>query len=233
MVFYLFTIVNNKNHCYYLTMKKAFIFDLDGTLTNSIYDIGDSVNYLLEQRGLPLHSYEEYCTYMGMGIGVTLSRAMPGYDNLPEEEKTALRKAYTIHNQEHCLDKTLPYEGIPETLRTLEVRGTVLGIFTNKPQPLADKIAAYLLKEFNFAFILGDVEGSPMKPDPSRMLVKLETLGINTADTVFVGDGQPDIITAKRAGMLACGVSWGFKGPEEVKGADIIIDYPRQLLDIA
>ena len=79
-------------------MKKAFIFDLDGTLANTIYDIGDSVNYLLTKRGLPLHSYEEYLSYMGMGINVTLSRAMPGYDDLPEEEKTALRKAYSAHN---------------------------------------------------------------------------------------------------------------------------------------
>ena len=214
-------------------MKKAFIFDLDGTLTNSIYDIGDSVNHLLAQRGLPLHSYEEYCSYMGMGIGVTLSRAMPGYDNLPEEEKAALRKAYTTHNQEHCLDKTRPYEGIPEALKTLEERGIVLGIFTNKPQPLAVKIAAFLLKEFNFAFILGDTEGAPMKPDPARMLAELEKLGINAADSVFVGDGKPDVVTAKRAGMFACGVSWGFKGPKEVEGSDIIINHPRELLDIS
>ena len=213
-------------------MKKAFIFDLDGTLTNSIYDIGDSVNHLLSQRGLPLHSYEEYLTYMGMGIGVTLSRAMPGYDTLPEEEKAMLRKAYTTHNAEHCLDKTLPYEGMPETLKTLEERGMALGIFSNKPQPLVTKIALFLFKGHNFAFMLGDVEGAPMKPDPARMIAELDKLGISAADSVFVGDGKPDMVTAKRAGMFACGVSWGFKGLEELEGADIIIDHPRDLLDI-
>ncbi|MCL1928624.1 MAG: HAD family hydrolase [Treponema sp.] len=213
-------------------MKKAFIFDLDGTLTNSIYDIGDSVNYLLTQRGLPLHSYDEYQTYMGMGINVTLSKAMPGYDDLPEEEKAALRKAYTAHNEEHCLDKTRPYEGIPDALKALEERGMVMGIFSNKPQPLVTKIATFLFKDFTFAFMLGDVEGAPMKPDPARMLAELEKLGISAADSVFVGDGKPDVVTAKRAGMFACGVSWGFKGPEEVEGADIIVSHPREILDI-
>ena len=213
-------------------MKKAFIFDLDGTLANSIYDIGDSVNHLLAKLGLPLHTYEEYQNYMGMGINVTLSRAMPGYDDLPEEEKAALRKAYTAHNQEHCLDKTRPYEGLPEALKVLKERGIVMGIFSNKPQPLVIKISAFLYKDFNFAFVLGDIEGAPMKPDPVRMLTELEKLGITAADSVFVGDGRPDIVTARRAGMFACGVSWGFKGSEEVEGADLIINHPRELLDI-
>ena len=213
-------------------MKKAYIFDLDGTLVNSIYDIGDSVNYLLAQRGLPLHSYDEYYTYMGMGIGVTLSRAMPGYNDLPEDEKTALRKAYTAHNAEHCLDKTRPYEGMAETVKELSGRGMALGVFSNKPQALVTKVSASLFKGIHFNFVLGDVEGQPMKPDPARMMAELEKLGIRGADSVFVGDGKPDMVTAKRAGMLACGVSWGFKGPEELEGADLIISHPRELLDI-
>ena len=208
------------------------MFDLDGTLANSIYDIGDSVNYLLDQRGLPPHTYEEYRTYMGMGIGNTLRMAMPGFDGLSEEEKASLRKAYTAHNEEHCLDKTLPYEGIIDVLKILAERGVTMGIFTNKPQPLASKIAASLFRDFEFAFVLGDAEGLPMKPDPARMLAEMEKLNIDPSDTVFVGDGKPDIVTAKNAGMLACGVSWGFKGPEELEGADIIISHPRELLDL-
>jgi phosphoglycolate phosphatase len=214
-------------------MKKAFIFDLDGTLANSIYDIGDSVNFLLTQRGLPTHSYEEYQTYMGMGIGVTLSKAMPGYDALPPEEQAALRKAYTVHNEEHCLDKTRPYEGISEALAALAARGAVLGIFTNKPEVLGQKIAAFLFKDIRFAFVLGGLEGAPMKPDPVRVLAELEKLGIAAADAVFVGDGKPDIATGKNGGMFACGVIWGFKGEEELKEADSIIHHPRELLDLA
>jgi phosphoglycolate phosphatase len=213
-------------------MKKAYIFDLDGTLANSIYDIGDSVNYLLARRGLPLHTYEEYLTYMGMGIGVTLSRAMPGYDALPEDEKAALRKAYTVHNEAHCLDKTRPYEGVMETLKALAAGGAVLGIFTNKPEVLGKKIAASLFKGIDFAFILGGREGVPMKPDPSRVLMELEKLGIAPACAVFVGDGSPDIATGKNGGMIACGVTWGFKGMEELANADVIISRPQELLDI-
>jgi phosphoglycolate phosphatase len=214
-------------------MKKAYVFDLDGTLTNSIYDIGDSVNYLLAQRGLPLHTYDEYLTYMGMGIGVTLSKAMPGYDGLPPEEQAALRKAYTAHNEVHCLDKTKPYEGMAETLTALRDRGCVLGIFTNKPEVLGKKIAAELFRGIHFSFVLGGVEGKTMKPDPERVLAELEKLGIDPADAVFIGDGGPDIATGKNGGMTACGVTWGFKGTEELEGADVIIDHPKELLEIA
>jgi phosphoglycolate phosphatase len=215
------------------TVKKAYIFDLDGTLANSIYDIGDSVNYLLAQRGLPLRTYEEYLTFMGMGIGVTLSKAMPGYDALPPEEQAVLRNAYTVHNEEHCLDKTRPYAGITETLKALMEGGAVLGIFTNKPEVLGKKMADSLFEGIDFAFVLGGVEGAPMKPDPGRVLAELEKIGIAPADTVFVGDGGPDIATGKNGGMVACGVSWGFKGLEELDGADIIISHPRELLDIS
>jgi phosphoglycolate phosphatase len=213
-------------------MKKAYIFDLDGTLVNSIYDIGDSVNHLLAQRGLPPRTYEEYRAYMGMGIGVTLSRAMPGYDALPEEEKAALREAYTAHNAAHCLDKTRPYSGMEETLAVLAAGGAVLGIFTNKPEVLGKKVAASLFADVRFAFVLGGLEGAPMKPDPARVLAELQKRGIPPGDAVFVGDGAPDIATGKNGGMIACGVSWGFKGREDVAGADIIIDYPGELLAI-
>jgi phosphoglycolate phosphatase len=213
-------------------MKKAYVFDLDGTLADSIYDIGDSVNYLLAERGLPLHGYEEYRGYMGMGIGITLSRAMPGYDDLDEAEKAALRKAYTLHNQEHCLDKTRPYKGIPEMLTALASGGAVLGIFTNKPEILGKKIAEELFREIEFKFILGGVEGKTMKPNPERVLEELEKLHIAPGDTVFVGDGAPDIATGKNGGMISCGVLWGFKGKEELDGADYVIACPRQLLDI-
>ena len=216
-------------------MKKAYIFDLDGTLANTIYDIADSMNYLLSERGLPLHSYNEYLGYMGMGLAFTLTRAMPAgyYEKLPEEEKALLRKSYAAHNKEHCLDKACTYDGIPEALKALEKRGMVLGIFSNKPQILVTKMSTHLFKDFNFAFALGDVEGQPMKPDPARMMAELEKLNIKTDVSVFVGDGKSDMVTAKRAGMFACGVSWGFKGLEELEGADLVINHPRELLDIA
>jgi phosphoglycolate phosphatase len=214
-------------------MKKAYIFDLDGTLVNSIYDIGDSVNYLLTRRGLPVHTYDEYLTYMGMGIGVTLSKAMPGYDTLPPEEQEGLRRAYTVHNEAHCLDKTKPYEGITETLKALAEGGAILGIYTNKPEVLGKKIAAELFKEIEFAFVLGGVEGKTMKPNPDRALAELDKRGIKAADAVFVGDGRPDMVTGKNGGMIACGVDWGFKGREELEEADVVISHPRELLDIA
>jgi phosphoglycolate phosphatase len=169
---------------------------------------------------------------MGMGIGVTLSKAMPGYDSLPPAEQEALRGAYTVHNEAHCLDKTKPYEGMTEALNALAEGGAILGIYTNKPEVLGKKIAAELFKEIEFAFVLGGVEGKTMKPNPDRVLAELDKLGINAADAVFVGDGKPDIVTGKNGGMTACGVTWGFKGREEIEGADVIISRPGELLDI-
>jgi phosphoglycolate phosphatase len=215
-------------------MKKAYVFDLDGTLVNSIYDIGDSVNYLLAQRGFPAHTYQEYLTYMGAGIGVTLSKAMPGYDCLPPEEQLALRTAYSAHNAQHCLDKTLPYEGVPEALEELLAQGAVLGIYTNKPEILGKKVSGALFKDETFKFVLGGMEGMPMKPNPGRVLAELEQLGIAPEDTVFVGDGDVDIQTAKNGRMIGCGVLWGFRGGEELEkaGADFLIRRPGELKDI-
>ncbi|MDR0402189.1 MAG: HAD-IA family hydrolase [Treponema sp.] len=213
-------------------MKKAYVFDLDGTLVNSIYDIGDSVNYLLARRGLPLHSYDEYLGYMGMGIGGTLSQAMPGYDDLPPEEQAALRRAYTVHNEEHCLEKTRPYPGITETLAKLAENGAILGIYTNKPEILGQKVIEALFGDIHFSFVLGGVEGKSMKPDPERVLAELEKLGVDPAETVFVGDGRPDIATGKNGGMISCGVAWGFKGLEDIEGADVIINRPEELLNL-
>jgi phosphoglycolate phosphatase len=213
-------------------MKKAFVFDFDGTLVNSIYDLGDSVNSLLLKRGLPARSYDDYLRFVGMGIGATLSKAMPGYDDLPPEEQQKLRNEYTLHNEAHCMDKTKPYEGMVPALGELASRNMILGIFTNKPELLGKKIAAELFKAIDFAFILGNVEGKSLKPDPSRVLEELEKLNIDPSEAVFVGDGEPDIAVGKNGGMTACGVLWGYKGMGELGAADIIISHPRELLDI-
>ncbi|GHV78176.1 hypothetical protein AGMMS49942_29970 [Spirochaetia bacterium] len=108
----------------------------------------------------------------------------------------------------------------------------MLGIYTNKPEVLGEKVSGALFKKGAFQFVLGGVEGKTMKPNPERVLKELERLGINPADAVFVGDGDVDIFTGKNAGMIACGVAWGFRGREEVEeaGADVLISHPRELL---
>ncbi|MDR1894813.1 MAG: HAD family hydrolase [Spirochaetales bacterium] len=211
-------------------MKKAYVFDLDGTLVNSIFDISDSINYLLARRGVPGRTYEEYLTYMGFGIGYTLGRAWPGFLDLPKAEQDAMKEAYVEHNGAHCLDKTLPYDGMAETIRELAAAGALLGIYTNKPEPLGVKISRSLFAPGVFEFVLGGKEGASMKPNPERVLWELERLKLPPGETVFVGDGGVDIETGKNGGMLTCGVLWGFKGREELTGADYLIQEPRQLL---
>ncbi|MDR0598851.1 MAG: HAD-IA family hydrolase [Treponema sp.] len=213
-------------------MKKAYVFDMDGTLANTIYDIGDSVNHVLAAGGFPPHTYNEYQDYIGMGVDVLFNRAMPGYRELSPEKQGEIRRVYLALYGERCLDKVQAYEGIPETLAALAERGVILGIFTNKPEAMARAIAAHLFKDRDFAFVLGALEGVPLKPDPARMLAELKKRDVAPGDAVFVGDGRPDIAAGKNGGLFTCGVSWGFKGLEELEGADAIIDHPRELLDI-
>jgi phosphoglycolate phosphatase len=213
-------------------MIKAFIFDLDGTLADTIYDIGDAVNHILAKRGLPPCSYKDYRAYVGEGISKALERAMGGYKEMPPEEQAAVRKEFGAYYSEHCLEKTKPYDGIPTVLAELQKRGMFMGISTNKPDAPAQKIAACLFADPLFSFVHGAVEGLPLKPDAKRVLDELAKAGIKGEETVYVGDGIVDIETAKNGGFTSCGVLWGFKGITEIKTADYVISKPEELLTI-
>jgi phosphoglycolate phosphatase len=214
-------------------MRQAYFFDLDGTLVNTIYDIADGVNRVICAQGCPPRSYDEYLSFMGEGIHATFGKAMPGYRDLSEAEKLALRREYETHSAAHCLDKSRPYDGIPETLAELRDRGALLGVYTNKSAELSHRVLGAFFPAGTFAFVLGAAEGIPMKPHPARLLAAMGEIGAAAADSVYVGDGAVDIVTGKNAGIRTCGVLWGFKGRGELEaaGADIIINSPADLLE--
>ncbi|MCR4667097.1 MAG: HAD family hydrolase [Desulfovibrio sp.] len=217
-------------------MGKGFIFDLDGTILDTRDDIGNACNKALEAFGYPTHPLEEYQQMVGNGFIVLIMRALPkGESERLSEESfnaifTAAKKAYASHMTLH----TLPYKNIPETLQALAKRGSPLSVLSNKPEELTQKLIAHYFPSVPFALVLGGRDDKPLKPDPTRAKELLSTLGLNPHDTYFVGDSQVDMLTAKNAGMIPVGVSWGFRGPEEVEahGAVHILRSATDLLSL-
>jgi len=209
---------------------KAAIFDLDGTLVDSVADLADAFNYGLEQFGQPKRTVDALRKMIGDGIRITVSRAIePDRQDLIDYVVEKMREKYA----EICLDKTKPYDGIFETLAELGKKGVKLAVLTNKDQTTAKKIVSHFFDGY-FEIICGTTSGEPVKPDPQKALQIIEKFGLSAAQTVFVGDSGVDMQTAKACKNYAVGVSWGLRSIEELKqnGADIIISKPRELLGI-
>ena len=212
--------------------KKLVIFDLDGTLLNTITDLAMATNQALEQLGFPTHSEEAYKIFVGNGIDILFERA------LPETERNAenilkMRALFLPYYQIHNSDFTAPYFGILNTLQTLKQNGIKLAVATNKYHEAAIEVMDNYFPEIEFDVVFGHREGYLPKPDPAIVFDILEFCKIdNKSDAIYVGDTSVDMQTAKNADMLAVGVLWGFRPADELKqnGADILIAKPLDLL---
>jgi len=217
----------------YKTTYKAVIFDLDGTLINSLQDIADSMNRVLTAKGFPTHDYESYRYFVGRGlrnlVGQTLSEEQRTDENI-SGLYTDLLKDYG----KNCLQKTVLYNGIPELLDVLKEKSLKLAILSNKADNFTKKIAGELMSQWPFAEILGSKDGLPRKPEPTGALMVSKTLGVSPEEVLYVGDTSVDMKTAIAAGMFPVGVTWGFRTREELleNGARAIIDKPEELLDL-
>ena len=213
-------------------MIKAVLFDLDGTLVNSLYDLAAATNYCLENEGLATHDLEKYRYFIGNGIPNLIERALPEGQKTPERIEEVKEK-FLRRYSEHCCDKTAPYEGIPELIATLKQRGIKVAIITNKAQSMTDIIVKKLFCD-DFVYVLGKREDFPLKPDPSSARYLMEKLSLTPETCLFVGDSGVDMQTALNAGIKSVGVLWGFREREELleNGANYIIDAPHQLLGI-
>jgi len=213
---------------------KAVIFDLDGTLLNTLDDLAVSANNALEKLGFPTHDIEAYKYFVGSGIRVLIKRALP--QSVAEDESIVDRCLEEMQGQynAHWDDKTVPYEGIPELLNALSSHGIKMSILSNKPDNFTQLTVNKLLSGWKFEVVLGKLEGVPPKPDPSSALKISRQLGLSPAEFVFLGDSGIDMRTANAAGMYAVGAAWGFRTVEELKnsGAKKIIYRPGELLDI-
>lgn len=213
-------------------MKQLVIFDLDGTLLNTIEDLGTAVNYALEQRGYPTHSLSSYPYFVGNGVSRLIERALPE-NARTEEEITLLRRAFKEYYGEHNTDYTRPYEGIPELLEALQKRGLKLAVASNKYQRAVDKLIRYYFPNIRWAAIEGQKDDYPIKPDPSIVFDILSKVPTAKSDVLYVGDSGVDMETARRACVESVGVTWGFRSSAELEQcyADHIVDDVEQILD--
>lgn len=214
-------------------MKKLVIFDLDGTLLNSIADLAAASNYTLSQLGFPLHEEKEYLRFVGNGIAKLLERALPPQERT-EQTLSRAKAIFLPYYQAHSAELTRPYEGIPALLQELSRRGILLAVATNKYQPAAQKLVNYYFPDISFAAVAGQRDGLPVKPDPFFVREILTSCHISNADTLYVGDSDVDMQTAQNAGLCACAVTWGFRTRAELAAyrPAFIVDKPKDILDI-
>ncbi len=197
-------------------MKKIFIFDLDGTLVNTLPDIRACLNYALEGFGLPGASEEQCKIMVGNGARTLCEKALDGSDTTDID---SLLSVYKGRYANHLTDFARPYDGIEQLLKELEARGIALAILTNKPQEQAEPIVDALFGKHRFIAVWGDNGARPRKPDPALMLQFLDEFEFSAEEAVFVGDSDVDILFANRAGVFSCGAAWGFRGKDELEKA--------------
>lgn len=197
-------------------MKKLVIFDLDGTLLNTIYDLAQSTNFALAENGFPTHEVAEYNYFVGNGINKLFERALPEGERT-EANIARIREKFLIHYDQHNADKSRPYEGIPELLETLDKRGILLAVASNKYQAATQKLVTHFFPQIHFAAIFGQREGVPTKPNPQIVedILGITNIGIN--ETLYVGDSGVDMQTAHNSNVEACGVTWGFRPIKELE----------------
>lgn len=209
---------------------KAIIFDLDGTLLDTLQDLTNATNHVLVAAGHEPISAAICRTLIGNGVRVLLERAI-GLDGRALDEAL---KNYLAYYHDHKCDHTRPFAGIPEVLDTLKTRGRRFAILSNKPHRATTEIAGQLLSAWPFEHIFGQRDGVPMKPDPAAAWEICRLMGVPAEQFAFVGDSWEDVATAKAAGMFAVGVTWGLRDEPELHehGVDAVIHEPGQLLDV-
>lgn len=209
----------------------AVIFDMDGTLLDTITDIAESMNAVLTRLGLPVHPIGRYLDFVGEGIEILAMRALPEgqrRDSVVAAAVDAMREEYSSR----WSVSSRPYEGIPELLDGLERRGIMKSILTNKTDAFAKAMAAALLSRWSFANVRGLVPGCPRKPDPAGAILCAGVMQVSPQRCIFVGDSAIDMETAHRAGMAPFGVLWGYQDRERLlaSGAKVILEDPLDLL---
>lgn len=215
-------------------MHKLVIFDLDGTLLNTIADLGDATNHAMAALGYPQHSPLSYPTMVGNGVARLIERAFPDSARTPEIRERAL-EIFRAYYDEHLADNTVPYPGIPELLDELTARGIAVAVASNKYEAAVRRLIGRFFPNIEWAAVCGNIEGVPVKPDPSIVFRVLAEHPTPKAETLYVGDSGVDIETARRACVDSVGVTWGFRSAAELRAhyATHIITSPADLLPIA
>jgi phosphoglycolate phosphatase len=214
-------------------MFKGVIFDLDGTLLDTLQDLAGSVNHVLASYGFPQHSCEAYKMRIGRGFRNLLEVSFPEGRREGREISTALQMFLETYDQNY-MNQTAPYEGIPEMLDLLRKRGVKIGVNSNKRTDYTNQLIHKFFPQIQFTGVFGEREGVPKKPHPRTALEIIAMMGLGPDETIYVGDSGTDIQTGRNAGMATAGVLWGFRGLAELRenGADHLIRTPREIIDL-
>ncbi|MDE7335340.1 MAG: HAD family hydrolase [Muribaculaceae bacterium] len=214
-------------------MKKLAIFDLDGTLLNTIDDLGHAANHALEACGYPTHDIASYRFYVGNGVGRLLERVLPP-DHRTPEKVAHLRQIFQEYYDRHLWDHTRPYPGIEDLLIELAARGVKLAVASNKYQSATSALVARFFPRLPFEAVHGMRPDIPAKPDPSIVFNVLLDVPTPKADVIYIGDSGVDMETARRACVESVGVTWGFRPVSELRQflAEHIISNPADLLPL-
>ena len=211
---------------------QAVIFDLDGTLLNTIGDLADSCNHVLAAKGYSTYSTEQYKKFVGNGAAILMKRIHPEGTSQAELDDALVQ--FTVYYEAHKDIKTAPYDGIPELLNQLKSQDLRLCVLSNKPHEISTQIVKQYFGENTFDIILGKSPDFPIKPDPASCNYLIGKLGLDKSSVLYVGDSNVDMQTARNADLTSCGVCWGFRSEAELRaeGAAFLAHTPDDIFDI-
>lgn len=214
-------------------MIKAIIFDLDGTLLDTLEDLANACNYALKVCGFKTHDTYEYIRFVGNGRYKLIERIVPKEYKNSEDIINNVLKLFDKYYGEHMIDMTKPYDGIYEMLEELNKKDIKLAVVSNKPHEFAEDVVKKYFED-TFEITYGQRANHPTKPDPKTVFEVIESLKVDKSECIYVGDSDVDVHTAKNAEVKSVGVAWGFRGAEELReaGADYIIENPSELIKL-
>ncbi len=215
-------------------MGKGVIFDLDGTLINSIEDLGTSMNVALEALGCPERSLAFYKGIIGGGVKDFTCQSLPENDRSNEPLVAECMCMFQEHYQDHWADKSHLYEGIAEMLDYFQAQGVPMNILSNKPDAFVQNIVKHYFQNWSFVCVSGAVENFLPKPDPTLLKRMMQIMNLDAQDMYYIGDTEVDVATARNAGCLAVAVMWGFRHEDRLRAArpDYCLQEPAQLKDL-
>lgn len=205
-------------------MERLVIFDLDGTLLNTIADLGNAANHTLEELGLPQHTLDEYRLMVGNGMRKLIMRALPDDKAADDAFVDDTLSRFLVYYAQHIDLYTKPYPGIPELIKALYAGGYRLAVASNKIQKGAETLVRKFFPDIDFVAVMGNSPEYPLKPDAALVEYIMQKAGTDRDHTIMVGDSGTDIQTARNAGIPVIAVSWGFRPRNELTSADFIAD---------
>ena len=210
---------------------KAYIFDLDGTLLDTLLDLANAVNFAMRAKGYPERTTHEVRSFIGNGIKVLIKRSVP--ENTGESDYAEALEIFTKYYLEHIADNTKPYDGIIEVVKELQSRGCKVAVLSNKAHIAAQAVVKDFFGDI-FDIVVGKMDEFPSKPEPDSLFYTMKTLGVRAEDCVYIGDSDVDVLTAHNAGLPCIGVTWGNRDEDVLiaSGAEYIARTPNEILDI-